>query len=179
MRFWFAGADAMVTNIADLPLVVMVADCIALSFFDPQRHVIGLAHAGWKGSLGRIAQKTVSTMADSFECDPGDIIACISPSIGKGHYEIGQDIFDAYKKEFGRPALDFIREDMDGTCYLDLWMVNEAQLLAAGLNAANIEVSEMCTACHPDLFYSHRHENGNTGRFAGLIELHASGQRSY
>jgi YfiH family protein len=173
------GADAMVTNVAEVPLMVLVADCVAVSLYDPGRNAIGLAHAGWKGSLGRIVEKTVRQMTASFGTDPADVIAGVSPSIGKGHYEVGQEVFEAFTKEFGRDARRFIREDMDGTCYLDLWDLNAWQLRNTGLEEKHIEVAEMCTACHPSLFYSHRHENGRTGRFASLIMMHASGYRNY
>ncbi len=175
-----AGADALITRKPGVPLMVLVADCVAVSFYDPKRCAIGVAHAGWKGTLGRITERTVDSMAEAFRSDPGDLFAGISPSIGKGHYEVGPEIVEAYQKEFGRSgSSQFIQEDMDGTCYLDLWGMNESRLRAAGLPAAHIEVTDMCTACHPTLFYSHRHDQGQTGRFGALIMLHSSGSRVY
>ncbi len=174
------GADALITRARGVPLMVLVADCVVISLYDPRHAAIGLAHAGWKGTLGRIAERTVQSMQDAFGSDPRELFAGISPSIGKGHYEVGQEVLEAFHKEFGRSeAGKFIQEDMHGTCYLDLWGMNEARLLAAGLGADHIEVAEMCTACHPDLFYSHRHDQGTTGRFAGLIMLHSSGSRLF
>lgn len=174
------GVDALVTNAAELPLMVLIADCVALSFYDPRRRVIGLAHAGWRGTLGRIAQKTVRAMQDAFGSAPAELLAAVSPSIGRGHYEVGEDVFEGFRSEFGRAlAAKHIPEDMDGTFYLDLWGLCEDQLLEAGLRAENVSIAEMCTACHKNYFYSHRHEGGKTGRFAGLIMLHASTRRAF
>lgn len=168
-------ADAAVTNTPNLPLMVLIADCVAVSLHDPKQNAIGLAHAGWKGTLGRIAGHTVAKMEEAFGSDPADLIAGISPSIGRGHYDVGEDVVTAFRKEFGRPAAaDFTEEDMDGTCYLDLWAANEAQLLERGVAEKNVTVSEMCTACIPERFYSHRHESGKTGRFAAVIMLRSA-----
>ena len=173
------GVDAMVTNAANTPLMMMIADCAAVSIYDPANAAVGLAHAGWRGTLGRIVERTIATMTETFGSDPHDLIAGISPSIGKAHYEVGEDVFTEFKKEFGSEAAEYIQEDMDGTCYLDLWGFNEAQLRRAGVPLGQIQVAGQCTACHGDRFYSHRHEGGDTGRFGALIMLHASGQRNY
>ena len=170
----------MVTNVADLPIMVLIADCVAVSLYDTKRNVIGLVHAGWKGTLGGLAGATVRKMEDAFGCETPDIIAGISPSIGRDHYEVGQDVFDAYVEKFTRStALEFLEEDMDGTCYLDLWAANDHQLRESGVSSNNIQLAEMCTVCHPGLFYSHRHEGGKTGRVGAIMMLHASSTRQY
>jgi YfiH family protein len=174
------GVDAMVTDAPDIPLVALIADCVALSFYDPRHNVIALAHAGWKGTLARIAERTLGCMTESFGCDAADVLVGISPSIGRGHYEVGEDVFKAYIDAFGRQtALQFVQEDMDGTCYLDLWAANEIQLRGAGMAADHIAASEMCTACHLEHFYSHRHEGGRTGRAAAVILRHTGVGRAY
>jgi YfiH family protein len=173
-------ADAMVTNVPEIPLMVLIADCVALSFYDRKRNVIGLAHAGWRGTLEEIAVETVRKMEKTFGCEPEDIIVGISPSIGRGHYEIGEDVSKAFIEKFGRGAArEFVEEDMDGTCYLDLWAANEYQLREHGIHGDNILIAEMCTACHPDKFYSHRHENGKTGRVGAIMMLHSTTTRQY
>jgi YfiH family protein len=175
-----SGADALITDVPEIPLVVLVADCVAVSLFDPTRRVIGLAHAGWRGSVGRIAERTVAAMEGSFGCDPKNVIAGLGPSIGPEHYEVGQEVLEAVQAEFGRErASGFVREDMDGTCYLDLWGLNAWQLASRGIPPSNIELSDLCTACHPDRFFSYRHEDGKTGRFGALIMLHGSTSRAY
>ena len=175
-----ARADAMVTNVPDIPLMVLIADCVAVSLYDPTHNAIGLAHAGWKGTVGRIAELAVKRMERAFECEPADMVAGLSPAIGKGHYEVGEEVLDAFREAFGRDETSrFIREDMDGTCYLDLWGVNEWQLLECGIPAENIEISGLSTTSHPERFYSHRHDGGRTGRFGNLVMLHTTSARQY
>ena len=171
------GADALITAAPDVPLMVLVADCVALSLYDPGNRVIALVHAGWRGTLGRIAEKTVAEMKSSFGTDPGEVMAGISPSIGRGHYDVGEEVYEAFIKEFGRQ--EFVQEDMDGTCYLDLWGANAHQLEGAGVQATHIANAEICTACKIKRFYSHRYENGNTGRFAAVMRIIGSGGRPY
>jgi YfiH family protein len=173
-------ADAMVTNVPEIPLMVLLADCVALSFYDPKRNVIGLAHAGWRGTLEGIAALTVRKLEDTYGCEPAELVVGISPSIGRGHYEVGQEVFDAFVEKFGRGvAVEFLQEDMDGTCYLDLWAANEYQLRESGVVGESITTAEMCTACHSDKFYSHRHENGKTGRVGAVMMLHSTTSRQY
>jgi YfiH family protein len=175
-----ARTDAMITNVSGIPLTVLIADCVAVSIYDPDKNAIGLTHAGWKGTLGRIAEATVKRMEREYECDAANLLVGLSPAIGKGHYEVGEDLLEAFREEFGRErALEFIQEDMDGTCYLDLWGFNEWQLVECGVPRESIEISGLCTACHPERFYSHRHDGGNTGRFAALVMLHSGTSRQY
>jgi len=174
-----AGADALVTRTPGLPLVVTLADCVAVSLYDTKKNAIGLAHAGWKGTLGRIAAKTLECMVSEFGTAPGDVFAGISPSIGPGHFEVGQDVLDNFRNEFGAEASEFAQEDMDGTCYVNLWLANESQLTGAGVPIGNIQISEIDTAARTDIFYSHRRENGKTGRFAAIMVIHGSPGRIY
>lgn len=173
-------ADAMVTNVPEIPIMVMIADCVAVSFFDSKRNVIGLAHAGWQGTLSRISELTLKKMENTFGCEPEDILVGVSPSIGRDHYVVGQEVLDAYIEEFGRGvAQEFVQEDMDGTCYLDLWAANEYQIRELGVPGDNIQIAEMCTACHVEDFYSHRQEDGKTGRVAAVMMLHSETDRQY
>jgi len=173
------GIDAMITNEADIPLAVLIADCAALSFYDPGKNVIGIAHAGWKGTLGRIAEKTVEAMTAAYGSNPADILAGVSPSIGVCHYEVGRDVADAYRGVFGDEAAGFVSEDTPGSYRLDLSEANTRQLLKAGVSSDRIETSRLCTAGTPELFYSYRRDGARTGRFAGIIVLHRTGRRLY
>jgi hypothetical protein len=175
----FPDTDAMITNEADVPLAVLVADCAAVSFYDTGRNVVGIAHAGWKGTLARIAQKTVEAMNAAFGSKPSDIVAGVSPCVGPCHYEVGTEVAGAYRREFGQEAAHFLVEDPQGSCRLDLAKANAHQLLEAGILAGRIETSGMCTACTPELFYSYRRDGSRTGRFAGIVVLHRSGHRLY
>ncbi len=173
------GIDALATDEPGIPLGILIADCVAVSFYDPARHIVGVAHAGWKGTLARIVEKTVKTMSDVFGTDPADILAGLSPSVGKCHFVVGRDVADAYVAEFGEDAVRFLDEGAGGVWRLDLWQANAEQLCAIGVPGDRIEVGGQCTACTPALFYSHRRDGSGTGRIAGIVMLHSTGRRLY
>lgn len=164
------GTDGLVTNLTDAPLAVLVADCTVVSFFDPFRRVIALAHAGWRGAAGKIAAKMVSVMQETFGCDPRDVLVGVGPNLGKDHMQVRGDVFQIYQESFGDQALDFFASQPDGSFLLNLNGALLAQLKESGIQEANIEVSGLSTA-RTDIFYSHRLEQGKTGRSAGLIVL--------
>jgi len=180
----FEETDALVTNAALVPLVILTADCAAIFLFDPVQRAVGIAHAGWRGTVARIAQRTVVTMRDAFGSNPADLIAGIGPSIGPCCYEVGRDVIDAATEAFeGRVEEVLVEPDMasagsfrasvnEDKKHFDLWRANELVLLDAGVREERIETSRLCTACRTDVFYSHRAEHGNTGRFGGIVMLH-------
>jgi YfiH family protein len=151
--------DAIVTDLTQTGLAVMVADCIPLLLYDTKRQVIAAAHAGRNGTFLQIAPKTVRTMQRRFGCDPGEIHAVIGPSIGPCCYEIGEDLAAIVEKSFGKQYMN--------DRYLDIQRLNVDMLTGIGVKAENIDVSPICSACSSD-HYSYRRE-GTTGRFAGLI----------
>jgi hypothetical protein len=161
-----------------VPLAILVADCVALSFFDPGKAAIGVAHAGWKGTLGGIAGATVAAMSNAFGTEPRELLVGVSPSIGSCHYEVGDDVAQSFRGVFGNTAGEFLSSDA-GRFRLDLWEANRRQLIDAGVPEDRIEVAGRCTACAPDSFYSHRRDQGTTGRFAAVMMLHYTGSRSY
>jgi YfiH family protein len=174
------GTDAMITRAPNTPLAILIADCVAVSLYDPGTHAAGIAHAGWAGTSKRIVQKTIEKMSGEFGTQPAGLVAGISPSIGACHYPVGDDVANVFEGEFGGDeTATFLKRQADGTALLDLWESNRRQLVEAGVRDENIEIAGVCTVCQNDLFYSHRAENGNTGRFAGVIMLHSSGSRSY
>jgi len=175
-----ARADALITRVPDIPLMVLVADCVAVSFYDREREAIGLAHAGWQGTLGRISELVVKKMELTFDSDPENLVVGLSPAIGKDHYAVGEDVFTAYSDEFGSERVaEFMHKGGDGTWSLDLPGMNEWQLLESGIPSDNIEASGLCTASLPARFYSHRRDGGTTGRFCNIVMLHASSPRQY
>ena len=157
-------ADALITAAPGVCLAVLVADCVPLVFFDPVRRAIGTAHAGWRGTAGRIAERTVQAMVEAFGCKPADIIAAIGPSIGPEDYAVGAEVVEAI-------GHDHARTTTDGHLSIDLWTANRDQLVEAGLLARHIEVMGVSTASLTERYYSHRAERGVTGRSAGLIVL--------
>jgi purine-nucleoside/S-methyl-5'-thioadenosine phosphorylase / adenosine deaminase len=167
----FVATDGLITNSADIPLFIFIADCAALSFFDPKRHVIGIGHAGWRGAVGGIARKMVEAMNAAFDCNPADILVGISPSIGPCCYQVQEDVFGAFQGAYPEQASSFFVQQPDGSLHLDMWKALTCQLHSSGIEEAHIELSGICTACHTDMFYSNRAEGGKTGRFTGMITL--------
>lgn len=163
-------ADAILTNKPSLTLYMRYADCVPLLFHDPTKGVVGIAHAGWRGTVKGIAQAVVEKMQLQFGCRPGDILAGIGPSIGPDHYEIGAEVVAQVQQSFGADAERLLTARAGGVLF-DLWKANTVQLQNAGV--WNIEVSGICTACHLDDWFSHRAEKGKTGRFGALIALQA------
>jgi polyphenol oxidase len=165
------ATDAMITNEPDICLFVMGADCVPILFYDPVKKVIGAAHAGWRGTLKKIAAETVVKMRQTYGCNLADIRAGIGPSIGKCCYNIGEEVIDEVLSVFGTTD-NFIRfENQKSTAYFDLWYTNKYQLLETGIKEENIEIAGLCTQCHSDDFFSSRAGNGNTGRFGAGIML--------
>ena len=162
-------ADAIITSSPGLSLLMRFGDCVPIMLFDPAKNVIGIVHAGWIGTLKRVCENTVSKMTRQFLCNAEDIIACIGPSIAVDHYEVGEEVLLQFEEQFGTTARDFFVIPQRGKPHLDLWCANEYQLRRAGVS--KIENSEICTACNYEDWFSHRQENGKTGRFGAIISL--------
>lgn len=165
--------DALVTDTPDLPLCVTVADCVPVVIFDPRRHVVGLAHAGWGGTVGRISSRTVRVMCDRFGCDPTSMVAAIGPSIGPAAYEVGEDVIERTQAAFGERAAEILTARGDKALF-DLWSANRIDLGEAGLSAERIEVSGIASEAQLEDFYSHRVEGARTGRFIAAVSLRAA-----
>jgi hypothetical protein len=195
------AGDALITDQPHLLLVVQTADCLPIVLVDPERRVVANVHAGWRGTLARIAAKTIGQMQARFGVEPRRLRAVIGPGIHVCCYEVGCEIYERYAAQFqgadslfhrfepsasqahwhpkitGRPLKPF--GGTDGVApagattrwFLDLVEANRQQLRAAGLPAAHIAVVDTCTACRPDLFFSHRAEAGRTGRQMALVGL--------
>lgn len=160
--------DALVTNTPGVALMLRFADCVPIALYDPYRHVVALAHAGWKGTIGRIAQKTVRAMGEVCGSRPADIMAGIGPAIGPCCYQIGEDVVQKVRETFALGSLPF-QQRVDGSLFFDLWEANRRQLAALGIK--RIESATLCTACHNDEFFSHRADGGRTGRFGVVIGI--------
>ncbi len=165
----FDDTDALVTAQKNIYLLTLIADCVPVLLLDKQRKVIAVVHAGWKGTVKEIAKKTVHLMISRYHCDPSNIIAGIGPSIGPCCFEVEDDIIEKFKKVYSENDR-VIQERKNGKSIVDLWKANQLQLERSGVPHANIEVSQICTACSTDLFYSVRKEKV-TGRFGVGIML--------
>lgn len=158
-------SDAAVSDAPGVHLLVTFADCVPVLFADPKRGVVGIAHAGWRGTATGIAAATVRVMCDSFGCRAEDVVAAIGPSIGACCYRVGSDVIETFLKN----GMACVYAEGNGSIYLDLWESNVRQLAEVGVEA--VEVSGLCTSCHTETFFSHRAEGGLTGRFGACIGL--------
>jgi YfiH family protein len=159
--------DALITNLPGVPLMLRFADCVPVLFYDPTHRAIGVAHAGWRGTVAKVVANTVRAMGEAFGSKPDELRACVGPSIGPCCYEIGEDVSARVRQAFPEPGDLLI--PLNGSHYFDLWDAN-ARLLRE-LGVAEIEVAGICTADHTEDFYSWRRENARTGRFAAVVAL--------
>ena len=163
-------ADSIITSRGNLAVLMLFADCVPILFFDPVKKAVGMAHAGWQGTVSRVAGAAVRAMADAFLSDPADLLVGIGPSICPEHYQVGQDVIDRVEKTFGANS-GLLTHRADSKAQLDLWRANVQVLIDSGVREDHIEVAGVCTAEHPHDWYSHRGEKGKTGRFASVIAL--------
>ena len=165
------GTDAMVTDVPHLCLAVLMADCVPVLFFDPQKRVVAAVHAGWRGTVKLATQNAAETLKQEFNCKPTDILVGIGPSIGPCHYEVGPEVISQVEDTFGSTVGYINNETPDGKGYFNLWEANKRQIIEADIPAQNIEVAQICTYCNAHLFFSERHQKGRTGRFGAGIML--------
>jgi len=168
----FSDIDGLITNEPGVCLVTSYADCVPLYFVDIKKKCIGLSHAGWRGTVGKIGIKTVKMMIEEFESNPLDIIAFIGPSICKDCYEISKDVADEFLQAYSKEISDRILISKSNEKFqLNLHLANKYNLLEAGLKPENIFITDICTCCNPDLLYSHRASKGQRGGLCGFLEI--------
>jgi purine-nucleoside/S-methyl-5'-thioadenosine phosphorylase / adenosine deaminase len=183
--------DASATDRPRLLLAIQTADCVPILLVDPKKRAVAAIHAGWRGTLARITQKAVGQMQFEFGTKPSDLLAAIGPSVGPCCYEVAADFVTKFTAQFA-DAADYFDEPRSGeepnplqwlnmkppghqpppkNVHLDLRKANSSQLAAAGLLARNIYISDLCTACHTGLLFSHRREGPLSGRLMSVIGL--------
>lgn len=161
-------ADGILTDRPDVTLVMRFADCVPVLMFDPERPAIGLVHAGWKGTVRKVVRNAVKQMAASFGTRPEALLVGLGPAVAGHHYPVGQEVVEAVRGSLG-PHAEAVLASSNGQVTLDLWEANRRLLADEGV--VQVEVSEICTACHLEDWYSHRGEAGKTGRFGAVIAL--------
>jgi YfiH family protein len=162
-------ADACVTNRPGVPLILTVADCVPVFFHDPVAGCIGLAHAGWRGTVAGIVKETVQAMSCAYGSRPENVLVGIGPSIGPQAFEVGPEVVEEFRQAFPEQP-NLITPQVGGKALIDLWRANAVMAARAGVPAANVVISGWCTVSHPELFFSHRRDQGKTGRLlAGII----------
>ncbi len=167
-----AEADGLMTCLRGVALAIRTADCVPILIAaKPHRShlpVIAALHAGWRGTLGCIAEKAVQLIRSRFGIAPDALTAAIGPSIGRCCYEVSPALADDFIRQFGSGCADLTDAAHP---HLDLTAANRMALMRAGLNPDDIFASGLCTSCRADLFFSHRRDAGRTGRQMSLIML--------
>ena len=188
--------DGLLTETPGLLLGIGTADCLPIILVDSRKKGVGIFHAGWRGTVKRIVEKGVGEMGRYFGTVPGDVQAAIGPGIHSCCYEVGAEVRDQFASQFAYAA-ELFREtkesdplrrkypllflsarppghsDLPGKIFLDLVEANRRQLVDAGVPATNISASPLCTSCRTDLLFSHRKENGLTGRMMAVAGIRA------
>lgn len=166
-----AGVDALVTDEPGVTLVIHTADCVPVFLIDPRKRAVGLAHAGWRGTAAKIAEKTVLRMAAEFGSRPDSLLAGIGPSIGPCCFEVDPPVRGVFAALEELSPGTLIRPGENGKSFIDLWEANRRILLEAGLLPENISVGGVCTKCGAEWLFSHRASGGKRGGLAAFLEL--------
>lgn len=165
------GVDALITNIPNTFIAVTTADCVPVLLYDPDKHIVAAVHAGWRGTALDIVIKTVRRMEEAYGCSSGSILAGIGPSIGKEAFEVGEEVRELFTVSQINIERFSFRNQQTGKLHLDLWEANRLQLIAAGVQAKNIEISGLCTYSNPEQFFSARKSGVNSGRMLSGIGI--------
>lgn len=169
------GIDGLVTDVPGACLVVYGADCPSIYIVDPVKHAIGLVHAGWKGTFGKIPEVAIAMMQSAYGSNPADMYAAIGPSICENCYEMGDEIYDMLAAQWSKEDADLLMkrhpnaDASQGKYHLDLWQANRLTLERAGIPADHIEVTNICTCCNVDDFYSYRAHKMENEQAAMLV----------
>lgn len=168
----YTDVDGLVTNVPNLVLATFYADCVPLFFIDPVHRAIGLSHSGWRGTVSDIAGVTVETMERAYGTRPEDLLVGIGPSICQDCYEVSEDVIDEFRASYEEKLWpQLYREKENGKYQLNLWEACRQNLLRAGVLPGRVEVTDLCTCCNPQLFFSHRASRGKRGNLAGFLMI--------
>lgn len=177
LRDVITNSDAIITDVPGVLLTSFYADCVPLYFYDPVNEVIALAHAGWKGTVQQIAAETVQAMTNAYGSNPKSLIAAIGPSIGSCCYEVDGPVITQVNELLEGLNLSedmlsaMLKMNDNGKANINLKELNRQIMIKAGILPIYIEITKWCTGCRRDLFYSHRKEEGLTGRMASWIGI--------
>ncbi|MGI6001241.1 MAG: peptidoglycan editing factor PgeF [Candidatus Merdisoma sp.] len=168
----YTDIDGLVTDVPGLVLAAFYADCVPLYLVDPVRRCIGLSHAGWRGTVGKIGKKTVELMREQYGSSPEDLVAAIGPSICQSCYEVSKDVIEKFQEAFDERFWPELFYEKDGGKYqLNLWRANELGFLEAGVRPERIAAAGVCTCCNPELLFSHRASRGRRGNLGAFLML--------
>lgn len=162
--------DGLICAEKGVAIATFYADCTPILMLDTKNRVVASVHSGWRGTVSKIAQKTVFKMRDEFGSLPSDIICVTGPSIKQCHFEVGEEVFSEFESSFGSLAEKYtIRKN--NKFYIDTDALNFSSLVESGIPKENIDICPLCTYCNNDIFFSHRGDGGKTGRMCASIEL--------
>lgn len=163
----FLSADGLITDEPEVALITFYADCVPVFFLDKKKRVIASVHSGWRGTVARIAGKAVDKFRNDYHSRPEDILVGIGPSIRKCHFEVGEDVAEIFRKEFGE---DTVTSEAKKP-HVDMQKAVVKTLSESGILNENITDSGICTYCNSDLLFSHRKTMGKRGNLAAVISL--------
>ena len=164
------GVDAVMTDVTNLCIGVSTADCIPIIIYDPAHHCAATVHAGWRGTVARIAIKTIQAMVSAYNSDPRQLKAIIGPGISRKNFEVGQEVYDAFQQAmFPMDKIAVMQEKW----HIDLPLCNRLQLESTGIPSENIHDCGICTYDHADDYFSARRLSINSGRiYTGIVLRH-------
>lgn len=165
--------DALITNVPGIGLATFYADCVPLMIIDPVHGAIGMAHAGWKGTVAQIGPKTIQAMHQAFGTEAKDCLVAIGPSIGPCCYEVDLPLIEVLKTKISF-ADQVLYPNEKGNWQLDLWETNRRLLVAAGVPTTQVEIAQVCTSCYADILFSYRASGGKTGRIGAIMMIKES-----
>lgn len=169
-HFLSVEVDAIVTNQPEIMIGVLTADCFPLLIWHEKKKVIAAIHAGWRGAANGIIAKVIETIHTHFDCPNAGLQAAIGPGIGAHNYEVDRPVRDAFRQGTGFWK-EISKETSLGHWQLDIPLSCRLQLEQSGIKPQNIETAKECTCCHPELFFSHRRDNGVTGRQISFLKI--------
>lgn len=162
--------DALITNVKEVPLLILTADCVPVVIIDSKNKAIGAVHAGWRGTYDRIVKKTIEEMIKNYNTNPEDLVCVIGPSIGPCCYEVSKDLVEKFNINLANHVgkFDIIKNNK---YYLDLWKINELTLKDCKVKEENIINLQICTNCNHEKFYSYRKHNKTQKRIGTMIQI--------
>jgi len=166
----FKGSDGLITNIPGVILTTLHADCMALFMVDPVLKVVGLAHAGWRGTVSKIAKSLLEMFINNYGSNPENIVCALGPGIGMCCFEVDDGTFKEFKK-IGISDFEKCYISKENKYYIDSIEVNKKILIESGVKSENIFKSDVCTCCHHDLLFSHRASGGKRGNNLAFITI--------
>ena len=160
-------ADGLVTSLKNTPLLIFTADCVPLVFYDKEKEVVALVHAGWRGTYDNIAEEIIEILVNDYNCEKENIKVIIGPSVSGDSYEVSYKLVE----KFAVHKIDNYYKKCGEKYYLDLWAINKGLLKCAGILEENITATNFCTVKDNNQFFSYRLDNATTKRIGTFIQL--------